>query len=107
MVSDRRQANFRSLGEPLHRAKRREIARVHMGQPWLVDAIERYGYLAVLLAIAIESAGIPFPGETTLILAAVYAGTGGHLSIAGVIVAAATGAILGDNLGYTVGRKGG
>ncbi len=78
-----------------------------MGQPWLAMAIERYGYLAVLLAIAIESTGIPFPGETTLIIAAVYAGTGGHLSIVGVIVAAAAGAILGDNLGYTVGRMGG
>ncbi len=78
-----------------------------MGQPWLAAAIERYGYLAVLLAIAIESTGIPFPGETALIIAAVYAGTGGHLSIAGVIVAAAAGAILGDNLGYTIGRLGG
>src|SRR5579863_10537106 len=78
-----------------------------MGQPWLVVAIERYGYVAVLLAIAIESTGIPFPGETTLIIAAVYAGTGGQLSIVGVIVAAAAGAILGDNLGYTVGLKGG
>lgn len=78
-----------------------------MAHGWLVAAIEQYGYLAVLLAVAIESTGIPFPGETALIAAAVYAGTGGRLSIALVIAAAAAGAILGDNLGYTIGKRGG
>jgi membrane protein DedA with SNARE-associated domain len=56
--------------------------------------------------VAIESSGIPFPGETMLVTAAVYAGSG-HLSIAGVIVAGALGAIIGDNLGYTAGRYAG
>jgi membrane protein DedA with SNARE-associated domain len=66
------------------------------------------GYPIVALLVAIESSGIPFPGETTLVLAAVYAGApGNHLSIAGVIVAAAMGAIVGDNVGFTVGRVGG
>src|SRR6266498_2085421 len=66
-----------------------------------------YGYWAVLVFIAIESTGIPFPGESMLILAAIYAGTTHNLSIPWVITAAATGAILGDNLGFWVGREGG
>ena len=74
---------------------------------WLQNAIMTWGYLIVFLAIAIESTGIPFPGESTLIAAAVFAGTTGQLHIAGVIVAAALGAIIGDNLGYMVGYHGG
>src|SRR6266487_3883913 len=66
-----------------------------------------YGYWAVLVFIAIESTGIPFPGESMLILAAIYAGTTHNLSIPWVIIAAAAGAILGDNLGFWVGREGG
>jgi membrane protein DedA with SNARE-associated domain len=65
-----------------------------------------WGYPAVLLFVMIESTGIPFPGETMLLLGAFFAASG-HLSIVGVIAAAATGAILGDNLGYWIGRKGG
>jgi membrane protein DedA with SNARE-associated domain len=61
----------------------------------------------VLLFVAIESTGIPFPGETRLLVAAIGAGTTHQLSIALVIVAAASGAILGDNLGFWVGREGG
>src|SRR6266516_6388327 len=64
-----------------------------------------YGYWAVLVFIAIESTGIPFPGESMLILAAIYAGTTHNLSIPWVIIAAAAGAILGDNLGFWVGRE--
>ena len=75
--------------------------------PWLLQGINSYGYWVVLLAVAIESTGIPFPGETTLVAAAVYASTQHTLSITLVIVAAATGAILGDNAGYTIGRYGG
>ena len=45
-----------------------------------------YGYWAVLVFIAIESTGIPFPGETMLLVAAIYAGTTHHLSITLVIV---------------------
>src|ERR671925_1694627 len=66
-----------------------------------------YGYWAVLLFVAIESTGIPFPGETMLLAAAVYAGTTHHLQIPLVIAAAAGGAILGDNLGFLIGREGG
>ncbi len=69
--------------------------------------LESYGYLAVLVFVAIESTGIPFPGETMLIIAAIYAGTTHHLSIPFIIASAALGAILGDNLGFWVGREGG
>lgn len=65
-----------------------------------------WGYPIVALFVGIESSGIPFPGETMLLAAAVYAGTG-RLSIQWVIVAAAIGAIAGDNIGYLVGRHGG
>jgi membrane protein DedA with SNARE-associated domain len=68
--------------------------------------LSRWGYPAVTLFVGIESSGIPFPGETMLVAGAIYAGTG-HLSIAGVIGAAALGAILGDNIGYAAGRYGG
>ena len=70
---------------------------------WLTD----YGYAAVFALVAIESIGVPVPGESMLILAAIYAGSTGHLSIAGVVAAAAAGAIVGDNIGYAVGRIGG
>ena len=73
----------------------------------LTHIIATYGYFAVLLFVFIESMGIPFPGETMLILAGIYAGTTQHLNIVLVIVAAAAGAILGDNAGFAIGRYGG
>jgi membrane protein DedA with SNARE-associated domain len=66
-----------------------------------------YGYLAVLLVVALESMGIPAPGETILLVAAVTAGTTRALSLPLVIAAAASGAIVGDNLGYWMGSSGG
>jgi membrane protein DedA with SNARE-associated domain len=74
---------------------------------WLVQGIDTYGYWAILLAVAIESTGFPFPGETARVVGAVYAATYHTLDIPLVILAAAVGAILGDNLGYTIGRRGG
>jgi membrane protein DedA with SNARE-associated domain len=73
----------------------------------LDDLIATYGYAAVFLIVGAESVGIPMPGETTLILAALYAGATQHLNIAGVILAATVGAIIGDNIGYVLGRVGG
>ena len=78
-----------------------------LGTSILAHLLATYGYLAVLLFVAIESTGIPFPGETMLLVAAIDAGTTHQLSIVLVIVAAASGAILGDNLGFWVGREGG
>src|SRR5258708_10961697 len=73
----------------------------------LTHLLNTYGYLAVLVFVAIESTGIPFPGETMLLVAAIYAGTTHRLTIYWVIAAAATGAIVGDNLGFWIGREGG
>ena len=66
----------------------------------------QHGLVLLFLAVAIESAGVPVPGETALIAAAVYA-SDGHLSIVGVIAVAAVAAIIGDNIGYWLGRWGG
>ena len=66
-----------------------------------------FGYLAVFAAVGVESVGIPIPGETMLITASVYAGATHNLAIAGVIAAAMAGAIIGDNIGYLIGRRGG
>jgi membrane protein DedA with SNARE-associated domain len=79
----------------------------HVATSTLTHLLASYGYLAVLLLVAIESTGILFPGETMLLVAAIAAGTTHQLSIALVIVAAASGAILGDNLGFWVRREGG
>jgi membrane protein DedA with SNARE-associated domain len=67
--------------------------------------IATYGYWTVGGIIALESMGLPLPGEATLIAAAVYAATTHHLNIWLVIAAAATGAIVGDNIGYWIGRE--
>ncbi len=67
--------------------------------------IQTYGYVAVVVAPLVESTGVPFPGETTLILAAVYSAETGRLSLPLVIGLAALGAIMGDNFGYGVGRS--
>jgi membrane protein DedA with SNARE-associated domain len=66
--------------------------------------IADYGYFAVFFIVALESAGIPMPGETALVTAAVFAGQG-TLSLEGVIASAAGAAIIGDNAGYWVGRE--
>src|SRR2546425_11958020 len=79
----------------------------HIAASDLMHLLSTYGYWAVLVFVAIESTGIPFPGETMLLVAAIYAGTTHRLSIALVIAAAASGAILGDNLGFWIGREGG
>lgn len=66
--------------------------------------IVTYGYLAIGVLIGLESMGLPVPGESVLVLAALYAGRHG-LDIVGVVAAAATGAIVGDNIGYWIGRE--
>jgi membrane protein DedA with SNARE-associated domain len=70
----------------------------------LKDLISSYGYFAVFCIVALESTGIPLPGETALVTAAVFAGQG-TLNIYGVIASATAAAILGDNGGYWIGRE--
>jgi membrane protein DedA with SNARE-associated domain len=70
--------------------------------------LHTYGLLILFVAVGIESAGVPIPGETTLISAAVLASTHQtNWSIELVIAVAAAGAIVGDNVGYWIGRTGG
>src|ERR1700736_281265 len=64
------------------------------------------GYPAAGLGILIESSGIPFPGEATLLAVAAYAAAG-HLDLRLVVVIGALGAILGADLGYLAGYRGG
>lgn len=70
----------------------------------LQPLVAQHGYWVVFLIVMLESAGVPLPGETVLILASVYAGATGELMIVLVITCAAAGAILGDNIGFWVGR---
>src|SRR5260370_38836858 len=72
----------------------------------LAPVLDHYGYLAVGGFITLEDFGIPVPGETILIAAAVYAGAG-RLSIVGVALVAVLAAVVGDNIGYAIGRFGG
>jgi membrane protein DedA with SNARE-associated domain len=69
--------------------------------------VQSYGYYAVFALIALESLGIPLPGESALIAAALYAGTTHHLNITALAAVAASAAVIGDNAGYWVGKTGG
>ena len=72
----------------------------------MTDLLISYGLVLLFAVVAAESAGVPLPGETALIAAAILAGRG-HYSIVEVIAVAAAAAILGDNVGYLIGRTGG
>jgi membrane protein DedA with SNARE-associated domain len=82
-----------------------EVTRVEMlSHQSLEHLVATQGYLAVALIVGLESMGIPLPGETILVLAAVYAARHAELNIWLVGAAAASGAIIGDNIGYGLGR---
>jgi membrane protein DedA with SNARE-associated domain len=67
--------------------------------------VSHVGYVVLFLLVMAESSGIPIPGETALIAASVLASQG-KLKIELVIACAALGAIIGDNIGYSIGRRG-
>jgi membrane protein DedA with SNARE-associated domain len=69
--------------------------------------VDSYGYLAVFVLVGVESLGIPLPGETALITAAIYAGHTHRLNPWLIFLVASAAAIIGDNIGYWVGDKGG
>jgi membrane protein DedA with SNARE-associated domain len=70
----------------------------------LADVARDAGAPALFAFIAVETMGVPLPGEAALIAAGILASQG-HLSIEWVIVAAAAGAIVGDNVGFFLGRR--
>jgi len=70
----------------------------------MIDLTQTYGAWLVAALIAIESCGIPVPGETTLIASAIYAGTAHRMSVWTIIAAAIGGAIAGNLIGFAIGR---
>ena len=73
----------------------------------LREFVADYGYWAVALALLCENAGIPVPGETTLLLASFLAYSEHRLHLGWIIVVATCAATLGDNIGYAIGHYGG
>jgi membrane protein DedA with SNARE-associated domain len=73
----------------------------------IMHLLQSYGYFVVFAFVALESVGLPLPGESTLIAASVYAGSTHHLNVTVIAVVAAAAAIIGDNGGYGLGLKGG
>src|SRR5215211_611200 len=72
----------------------------------MTDLLIEHGLILLFVLVAMESAGVPLPGETALVTAAILAERG-HYSLPAVIAVAAAAAIVGDNVGYWIGRKGG
>src|ERR671927_1566979 len=72
----------------------------------LLALISHYGYLVVFFGVMAESMGVPLPGETILIAAGVMVQRG-HLDLGDAIAFGILGAVIGDQIGYWVGRKGG
>lgn len=70
----------------------------------LEGLFQQYGYVVVFAGIMLESTGLPLPGESLMIAAAIYAATTHHLNIFVLVALAAAGAICGDQIGYFLGR---
>ncbi|MFI5935138.1 DedA family protein [Actinoplanes sp. NPDC051494] len=68
--------------------------------------LDRWGYLAVAAVIGVESFGVPAPGQTIMVAAAIYS-SWGRLDIWAVGIIAFVAAVLGDNVGYWIGVRGG
>ena len=96
---------FGAYHQPGRKFDLREPTVDWLSVEYLQQLIATYGYWAVGVIVALESMGIPLPGETVLVLAALYAGGHHDLNIWGIIASAAIGAILGDNVGYLLGRE--
>ncbi len=74
---------------------------------FLRNAVVHYGYWAVGVALLVENAGVPVPGETILLLASFLAYSQHELQLPWIIVVATVAATLGDNIGFALGRFGG
>jgi membrane protein DedA with SNARE-associated domain len=78
-----------------------------LGGHELTQLVSRWGYGLVLAVVALQSLGVPLPGTTALIAAALLAATTHRLAIAGVLGAAMAGVLLGSLIAYAAGRRGG
>src|SRR6195256_6280660 len=72
---------------------------------WMHDLIQAYGLWVLFIVVTLESMGVPMPGETALVTTALYAGSTHQIDIISVVLVAAAGAIIGDNIGYLIGRS--
>jgi membrane protein DedA with SNARE-associated domain len=75
-----------------------------MWHDFFLDLLHRHGYWVVGAIIMLESMGLPLPGESLLIGAALYAAATGKIDITLIVAVAAAGAIVGDNFGFMIGR---
>ncbi|HEY6257242.1 MAG TPA: DedA family protein [Xanthobacteraceae bacterium] len=74
--------------------------------PTLIEhLIQTYGLWALFILVMLESMGVPVPGETALVTAALYAGSTHQVDIVRIVAVAAAAAIVGDNIGYLIGRS--
>jgi membrane protein DedA with SNARE-associated domain len=73
--------------------------------PSIAHLVHDYGLVVVAAVIGFESVGFPFPGETVLILASIFAGTKHDLNIFAVVLTAAGAAVVGQMIGYVIGRE--
>jgi membrane protein DedA with SNARE-associated domain len=83
-----------------------EDSRVHTVQTWLSGLPAGYTYVLIAVVIAVESMGVPLPGEIVLVAGALLASSG-YGDIVFVVIAGCAGAIIGDSIGYAIGRRGG
>jgi membrane protein DedA with SNARE-associated domain len=72
---------------------------------WIQEIIRPYGLWALFALVMLECIGVPVPAETALIATAIYAGSTHHFSMSLVVAVTSMAAILGDNIGYLIGRS--
>jgi membrane protein DedA with SNARE-associated domain len=90
----------------LHEAEQMAVAEVEAGIARVRPLLERYGYPAIFVAVGVEGMLIPAPGQTLLIAASIDAAHGG-LNIVAVVTVAVLATVLGNSIGYLIGRVGG
>jgi membrane protein DedA with SNARE-associated domain len=73
---------------------------------WITELFACYGYVVVFVGVLLENAGLPVPGETVLLAGAALSRSG-TMSLPWIVATAIVGAIIGDNVGFLIGRRGG
>ena len=76
---------------------------LHNSLQLIVQYMNQYGYWAVFFGVMLENAGLPVPGETILLVAG-FLCSEHHLNLGLVMIVAATGAVIGDNIGFAIGH---